>query len=155
MNRGSLLILALGLTCVVGVTAAVEIQVKNPWVRSAAQGQAATAAYVDLLSDTALKLVKASSPWAKKVELHAIDTRDGRSGESAVATLDVPAGTETRLAPGGSYLALIEITRAFGNGDFVPITLTFEDAAKTPHTLDLRAQARGLLLPQRAAPKPD
>jgi copper(I)-binding protein len=124
-------------------------------VRSAAQGQAETPAYVDIGSDVALKLVEASSPWAKKVELHAIDVQDGRSGDRAVAALDVAAGTETRLAPGGNYLALIEITRAFDNGDFVPIKLTFEDAAKMPHTVELKAQARGLLLPQPAVPKSD
>jgi len=155
MNRAPRLILALGLISIAGAAPAIEIQVKNPWVRSAAQGQATTPAYVDIVSDTALKLVGASSPWAKKVELHAIDTRDGRSGERTGATLDVPAGAATRLAPGGSYLVLTEITRAFGNGDFVPITLTFEDAAKTPHTDDLKAQARGLLLPKPSAPRSD
>ena len=153
MNRPPQLILALSLVCIAGATGAVEIQAKNAWARSAAQGQPATPAYVDIHSDVALKLVEASSPWAKKVELHAIDVRDGVSGDRAVATLDVPAGAETRLAPGGNYLALMEITRAFGNGDFVPIKLTFEDAAKTPHTLELKAQARGLLLPQPPAPK--
>jgi hypothetical protein len=155
MSRALRLPLALGLICVGAAAAAVEIQVKNPWVRSAAQGQPATPAYVDIFSDTELKLVKAGSPWAKRIELRAVDTRDARSGERAVAALDVPAGTALRLAPGGSYLALIEVTRAFGNGDFVPITLTFEDAANTPHTLDLKAQARGLLLPKPAAPKSD
>jgi copper(I)-binding protein len=155
MNASPRLILALGLTCVAGAAAAVEIQVKNPWVRSAARGQAVTPAYVDILSDTALKLVGASSPWAKQVELRSLDTSSERPGERTVAALDVPADATTRLAPGGSHLVLIEVTRAFGNGDFVPITLTFEDAAKTPHTLDLNAQARGLLLPKPAPAKPD
>jgi copper(I)-binding protein len=155
MNRASRLILALGLICVATAAGAVEIQAKNPWVRSAAEGQATTPAYVDILSDTALKLVAATSPWATKIELRTIDTGAGRSGERTVAAFEVPAGTALRLAPGGSYLALIEVTRAFGNGDFVPLTLLFEDAAKTPHTLAVKAQARGLLLPQRAAPKSD
>lgn len=150
MNRRPQLLLAFNLIWIASAAGAVEIQAKNPWVRGAAQGQAATPAYVDIVSDIALKLVAASCPWAKRVELRA---RDERSGERTVATLDVPAGAATRLAPGGSYLALIEVTRAFGNGDFVPITLIFEDAAKRPHTLDMKAQARGLLLPTPATPK--
>jgi periplasmic copper chaperone A len=154
VNRAPRLILALVPIWIAGAAEAVEIQVKNPWVRSAIQGQAATPAYVDIVSDTALKLVGANSPWAKKIELRASDVRDGHASERPLATLDVPAGTATRLAPGGSYLALIEVTRAFGNGDLVPITLTFEDAAKTPHTLEMKAQARGMLLTP-AAPKSD
>jgi periplasmic copper chaperone A len=155
VNRAPRPLLALALLCVAGAAAAVEIRVEKPWVRSAAQGQATTPAHVDIVSDTALRLVAASSPWARKIELRAIDIRDGRRIERTVAALEVAAGTATRLAPEGNYLALIEVTRAFGNGDFVPITLAFEDAAKTPHTMDLRAQARGLLLPRPSAPKPD
>jgi copper(I)-binding protein len=144
---------ALALLCVASAAPAVEIQARNPWVRSAAQGQAATPAYVEIVSDTVLKLVGAKSPWARKVEFRAVEIRDGLPVERTVAALDMPAGAAMRLAPGGEHLALIDVTRAFGNGDFVPITLDFEDASKTPHTLDLKAQARGLLLPKGAAPK--
>ena len=142
---------ALALLCIAGAAPAVEIHVNNPWVRSATQGQAATPAYVDIGSDTELKLVGATSPWARKVELRVVEMKDGVPMERTVAALDVPAGT-LRLAPGGEHLVLIDATRAFGNGDFVPITLNFEDASRTPHTVDLRAQARGLLLPTSAAP---
>jgi len=143
-------IAALSLLGAASAAPAVEIHVNNPWVRSATQGQAATPAYVDIASDTELKLVGATSPWARKVEFRAIEVKDGIPMERAVAAIDVPVGT-VRLAPRGEHLVLIDATRAFGNGDFVPITLNFEDARRTTHTVDLRAQARGLLLPTSAA----
>lgn len=152
----SLRLCALALLCAAGTVSAVEVQVNNPWVRSAAEGQAATPAYVDLKSDTPLKLVGASSAWARKVEIRTFELKDGLPVEHAVPALDVPAGAEFRLAPGGGYLALMDIQHAFGNGDFVPITLRFEDARHIAHTVDLKAQARGLPSanpPARTAPQ--
>jgi copper(I)-binding protein len=80
--------------------------------------------------------------------------RDGVPAEHALPALDVPAGAELRLAPGGTYLALVDVERAFGNGAFVPITLRFEDAKRTVHTVDCNAQVRGLLGPLPPAAKP-
>jgi copper(I)-binding protein len=154
MSLQQRLLCALAALCTVSAASAVEVQVKNPWVRSAAEGQAATPAYVDLRSDTPLKLVGATSDWAQRIEIRAVELNDGLPVDRVVPALDVPAGTEFRLAPGGSYLALVDIKRGFGNGDFVPITLRFEDANHTAHTVDLRAQVRGLLLKPPAA-KPE
>jgi copper(I)-binding protein len=151
--RPLLRVCALALLGAATVASAVEVQVKNAWVRSATQGQAATPAYVDIRSDTPLRLVGATSPWARSVEIRTLKLQAGLPSEKAVAALDVAAGAEFRLAPGGSYLALVDVQRAFGNGDFVPITLRFEDAKRTVHTVDLEAQARGLLLAKPPAAK--
>jgi copper(I)-binding protein len=153
VKLGARLVCALTLLGAAAGSLAVEIQARNPWVRSADLGQAATPAYVDITADTPLKLVAAKSPWAKKVELRTPEVREGHPVEVSVASLELVAGVALRLAPGGSHLALIDVTHAFGNGDFVPITLSFEDAGMTPHTLEVRAQARGLLLPKAPVPK--
>ncbi len=98
---GPPVVCALALLCVASAVPAVEIQARrNPWVRGAAQGQAATPAYVDIVSDTALKLVGAKSPWARKVEFRAVEIKYGLPVERTVAALDVPAGAAIRLAPG-------------------------------------------------------
>lgn len=144
----------LALLSAAGVASAVEVQVKNSWVRGAAEGQTTTPAYVDLRSDTALKLVGATCAWARRVEIRASELRDGLLVERTVPALDVAANAEFRLAPGGNYLALMDIERAFGNGDLVPITLRFEDAGHIAHTVDLKAPVRGLFVPKPAAPMP-
>ncbi len=146
---------ALALLFAATVASAVEVQVKNAWVRSASQGQDKTPAYVDILSDTPLRLIGAKSPWARSVEIRTVELRDGVPSDKAVPGLDVPAGAEFRLAPGGSYLALVDVQRGFGNGDSVPITLRFEDAKRTLHTVDFNAQVRGLLPAKPPAAKPE
>jgi copper(I)-binding protein len=129
---------------------AVMVSVGNPWIPSAGVG-GTSAAYMDLRSDVELKLVGASSPWADKIEIRAVETKDGAQVERVVGALDVPANTVVRLAPGGNYLALSAIRRGFTNGDYVPVTLRFEDAKQTPHTVDVNVQARGMTPPKRRA----
>jgi periplasmic copper chaperone A len=138
---GSLCLLA-----AVGSAGAIELSIGTPWIRSAVAGQADTPAYMDINSDTAVKLVGAISPWAEKIEIIAVEAKDGAVVERTLPMLDVVPG-QTRLAPGGSHLALKGIKQAFGNGDFVPITLRFEDASRTPHTVAVSAQARGMTAP--------
>lgn len=73
-------------------------------------------------------------------------------GGSSAAALDVPANVEVRLAPGGNYLVLTAVKRGFGNGDYVPVTLRFEDAKRISHTVDVNVEARGMTFKK---PKPE
>jgi copper(I)-binding protein len=152
MRRAVALIALLAGCAAAGTADAVVVSVGNPWIKSAATDEASTSAYMDLLSDIDLKLVGASSPWVEKVEIRAVELKDGLPVERSLSTLDVPANVKLRLAPGGNYLALSAIKRGFGNGDYVPITLRFEDAKRTPHLVDVNLEARGVTLPKRRAP---
>jgi copper(I)-binding protein len=66
-----------------------------------------------------------------------------------VATLPVPAGKTTRLAYRGSHLRLVEITRSFGNGTTVPLTLAFKSRDGKDVSATVDAEVRGLLQPQQ------
>ena len=66
-----------------------------------------------------------------------------------VATLPVPAGKTTRLAYRGSHLRLVEITKSFGNGTTVPLTLAFKSRDGKDVSVTVDAEVRGLLLPQQ------
>jgi copper(I)-binding protein len=147
MTRAIALLVLLALT---GTAAAVVVNIGNPWIPSAAPG-GASAAYMEILSDVDLKLVGATSPWADKIEIRAVEKKSGANVEHAVTELDVPANIDVRLAPGGNYLALSAIKRGFTNGDYVPVTLRFEDAKRIPHTVDVNVQARGMTVPNRRA----
>jgi len=133
-----------------GSTHAVVVNVGKPWIPSAGVG-GSSAAYMDIRSDVDLKLVGATSPWADKIEVRAVEIKNGKRTEHAVAALDVPANVEVRLAPGGNYLAISAIKRGFGNGDYVPITLRFEDVKRIAHTVDVNVEARGMTFPKRKA----
>jgi periplasmic copper chaperone A len=145
--RASALAFAVCALFLTGPAAGIELSVVNAWIRSAPEGQTSTPAYMDVRSDTPVRLVGATSPWAEKINIRSVELEDGTGVERTLPGLDIPPG-ETRLAPGGHHLSLMGIRRGFGNGDFVPITLHFEDAARVPHTVDVEAQARGMSAPR-------
>ena len=129
-----------------------EVTLKAAWLRPATAGMREAQAYVDIVSETDFDLVGASTPFAKKVELVLVSMNNEPPEQKVVATLPVPAGRTTRLAYRGSHLRLVEITRSFGNGTTVPLTLAFKsrDGKDVSSTVD--AQVRGLLLQPQQMP---
>jgi len=126
-----------------------EVTLKAAWLRPAAAGMGEAPAYVDIVSEADLELVGASTPVAKKVELVLVSLRNDPPEQKVVATLPVPAGQTTRLAYRGSHLRLVEITRSFGNGTSVPLTLAFKSKDGKDVSATIDAQVRGLLQPQQ------
>jgi copper(I)-binding protein len=126
-----------------------EVTLKSAWLRPAAAGMGEAQAYVDIVSEADLELVGATTPFAKKVELVLVAMNNDRPVQKVVATLPVPAGKTTRLAYRGSHLRLVEITKSFGNGNSVPLTLAFKSADGRDVSATVDAQVRGLLQPQQ------
>ena len=126
-----------------------EVTLKSAWLRPAAAGMGEAQAYVDIVSEADLELVGASTPFAKKVELVLVAMNNDSLEQKVVATLPVPGGKTTRLAYRGSHLRLVEITKSFGNGNSVPLTLAFKSADGKDVSATVDAQVRGLLQPQQ------
>jgi len=105
--------------------------------------------YVDIASDTTLELVGASTPVAREVVIVRVGTIGDESTERVVKSIPVPAGKTTRLAYRGDHLRLVGVERDLANGDPVPLTLTFKDAAGKRVEATTRVTVRGILLPQQ------
>jgi copper(I)-binding protein len=137
-----------------------EVTLKNAWMRPAAAGADSARAYVDIVSDTALVLTGASTPIASRVQIVLVKTIGDPDSENVVPSLAVAAGATTRLAFRGDHLRLVGVSRDVGNGDPVPLTLTFKDTAGRPVKATTNVVVRGLLLLQhtpaesRDAPMP-
>ena len=146
---------ALAGCALMAVTAAlaVDVTLKTAWMRPAAAGMSEAQIYVDIVSDTDLVLVAASTPVAKKVELVEVTVPGEPSDGKVVASMPVPGGKTTRLAYKGSHLRLVEITKDVGNGTLVPVTLEFKTPEGKSTTAKFEDQVRGLLLP-RTMPAP-
>lgn len=118
-----------------------DIVIIDAWVRTAATGQAATAAYLTICnrSPHSDALVSASSDASEVVELHQT-TRDddGVARMSHADEIPVQAGASARLAPGGLHIMLIDLSDAVEEGEAVPLTLVF----KSGKTLYIEAEAR-------------
>lgn len=124
--------------------AQVSVTVTEPWVRGTVAGQKATGAYMGLKAASEAKVVGASSPAAKVVEVHEMAMADGVMRMRAVESLALPAGKAVELKPGGYHVMLIDLAKPLSPGDQVPITLTVEGADGRRSTIDVKATVREL-----------
>jgi hypothetical protein len=94
-------------------------------------GGSNSAAYMLLrnTSDADDALVRASTAVADTVELHTVEmTDDGVMKMRPVPQIDIPAGGETSLQPGGFHVMLLGLKHDLKEGETVDLTLTFENA---------------------------
>lgn len=138
--------LAIALVAFVGGTALAEITVKDAWVRGTVPAQTATGAFMKLYSTEEAKIVAASSPAAKVVEIHEMAMKGGTMQMRALAVLPLPAKKVVELKSGGYHLMLMELAKPLSKGDTVPITFTIEDAAGKRTQLEVRAEVRPLVI---------
>jgi periplasmic copper chaperone A len=153
VNRPMHLMLALLGVVLAGVVHAAEVTLKNAWMRPAPAGAESARAYVDIGSDAPLVLTGASTPIASKVQIVLVKRLGDPESEEVVPSLAVLAGATTRLAYLGDHLRIVGVTRDVANGDSVPVTLTFKDAAGRPVKATTSIVVRGVLLPQQMAPE--
>jgi hypothetical protein len=74
------------------------------------------------------------------VELHETSTdASGMTGMHPVARIEVPAGGEVKLQPGGFHLMLMSLTKPLAVGDKVEIDLVFEHAGRIVVQAEVRS----------------
>lgn len=121
-----------------------DIEIEHPWSRATPPGAKTGAGYLGLTNEgsTADRLVGASSPAAPKVEVHKMSVEGGIMKMSPVAGgIEIPAGGNVMLAPGGYHLMLMGLAKPFVQGEKVPVTLTFEKAGDV--TVQLKVDSIG------------
>ena len=121
-----------------------QVVVTEPWVRGTVAGQKATGAYMGLKSSADARLVSATSPAAKIVEVHEMAMADGVMRMRAIDALALPAGKAVELKPGGYHVMLIDLAKPLSPGEQVPITLTIQAADGKKSTIDVKAVVREL-----------
>ncbi len=125
--------------------AAGEITIEHPWTRAAgANGNGAGFLRLRNAGTVADRLLSASTPAARVVELHRME-RDGNVMRMRpVQDIPVPPGETVALQPGGYHIMLIGLTELMERGSRVPLTLRFERAGEVQVELAVEAAgARG------------
>jgi hypothetical protein len=132
--------IALGLLCVAALlvsacVAAGGVTIKEPYARSSPMAAETGAAFMTITNNgsAADKLVSASSPAAKTVELHeTVDENGVMKMVHHPEGWEIPAGGSLELKPGGKHIMLIGLNAPLEAGKTIQITLNFEKAgAKT------------------------
>lgn len=121
-----------------------EVAVKNAWVRATVAAQKSTGAFAVLTSTENAKLVAASSPIAKVVEVHLSEQKGGVMHMRAVDSVALPAGKPVELKPGGHHVMLMGLTKPVAVGETVPIVFTIENAKGVRSKLEVKAEVRPL-----------
>ena len=117
-----------------------DLAVQRPWARAAGQG-ATGAGFLSISNRGAAadRLLSASSPMARAMELHSM-VRDGDVMRMRpVDAIDVPGGQTVTLRPGGLHLMLIGLSQPLRQGETVPVTLRFERAGEVQVALPVQA----------------
>lgn len=101
-------------------------------MRLPASGQDQTATYVTMTNTGAKndRLVGATSPMSKKLELHAHSkTPDGVIAMRQLAFIELPAGSTIALVPGGLHIMVKQVRPGLKIGETIPVKLNFASGA--------------------------
>jgi copper(I)-binding protein len=117
---------------VFAASVAEQVDVADPYVRGVPPGQPNSASFMVLKNTTEEPhaLVSAESPAAKVVELHTHTMVDGMMRMRQVEKIDLPAGKQVSLEPGGLHVMLIGLKQKLVPGENVPVTLIFDDGSR-------------------------
>ena len=120
-----------------------DLVVHGGWVQEAPPDQKITAAYMTIENRSAadISLQSASAEVAQVIELHKIEITDGMMKMHKVQAIDITAGREVELKPGGYHLMVIGLNRELKKGDTVSLTLQFSRDIKKAITLPVKTRS--------------
>lgn len=136
------LLAALSLT--ISAAAFSQVNVKDPWVRATVPQQKATGAFMQLTSTQDVKIISASSPAAKNVEIHTMEMDKDVMKMRQIMSLDLPAGKTVELKPGSYHVMLLGLTAQVKEGDVIPLTLIVEGKDKKTQTIEVKAVGKAM-----------
>ncbi|WP_394778238.1 copper chaperone PCu(A)C [Undibacterium sp.] len=133
---GSLLAASLG--------AQAEVVIKDAWVRATVPQQKATGAFMKIQVPQDARLVEIQTPVAAIAEVHEMKMDNNVMKMRPVVGLELPAGKEVELKPGGYHVMLMGLKAQVKEGDIVPLTLIIEGRDKKRETVEVKAKAKPL-----------
>jgi copper(I)-binding protein len=138
MSLKSSLLAAVASLALVTPATAQEIEIHDPYARSASPMAKSGAAFMVIrnVGDAGDRLIGVESVAAQKVELHTHREEDGVMRMIHVEEgFALPEGGEIRMERGGHHVMLMGLTAPFEQGGTIPLTLIFETSGEV--TLDV------------------
>ena len=147
MKRAMKRILMAALVWAAAGSALAQVTVSSAWARATVPGQTGTGAFMSIVAKDGGKLLGAASPVAGVVELHEMSMDNNVMKMRAIPTLDLPAGREVQLKPGGYHVMLLDLRRPLKVGEKVQLELRLEtrDGKRVtqPVEVEVRSTAPG------------
>jgi copper(I)-binding protein len=131
-----------------GTAAADGPTISQAWARATAPGVDVGAVYLTVDGGAQQdSLVSASSARAAMVHLHTVEESGGVAKMRAVEGIEVPAGRRVVLAPNGTHIMLMGLTKPLVAGETFPLELRFAKAGELGVTVVVRAAGSDALPP--------
>ena len=132
--------LALGFVVTTGLVSGCDVNAKvdfsdekggtfaimNPVIRTPMAGRP-TAGYFDFNYNYKFpdRIIAVASPAFKRVEMHDSVTESGMKKMVKLDTLELPAKSSIKFAPGGKHLMLFDPTKTLKSGELIKVTFVF------------------------------
>ncbi len=109
-----------------------DIEIDHPWSREAPPTATVIAGFFQLKNNAQLDdyLISASTPVAKRVEIHTHEMSDGMMQMKQIDRVKVAAQETVMFKPGGYHLMIFNPEKAYKQGERFPMTLTFQNAGE-------------------------
>lgn len=117
-----------------------SIHINHPWARPTAPGAVTGGGFMELKNtgNQADRLLSASAEVSDVVELHTHIHEQGVTKMRKVEVIDLPAGENVKLQPGGLHVMFIGLKAPLKEGDKFPVKLKFEQAGEI--TVDMNVE---------------
>ena len=115
------------------------IVVRDAWIREPPpRSPAAGYLVIENRGGESVALVGLATEAAEQTEIHIMEHKDDRMTMRQVAELQVPAGEEVALEPGGAHLMLMELRRPLRDSDEVELLLRFGNGTERRVSVPVR-----------------
>lgn len=123
------------------VNASAAVTAGQAWIREVPPQSEVAAAFVELNNSGKQRerIVAMSSPLAARVEWHDMRHENGRMEMTQRLQPELPARSNTSLAPMASHLMLFGLKQPLRVGMFVPLTLTLASGQRVLLSAEVRA----------------
>lgn len=125
-----------------GISEELKISVDNAWARATVPAQSVSGAFFEVTSSHPVRLIKAETNIAERVELHRMSMTDGIMRMRQLKELPLAAGTKTTLAPGGDHLMLINLKKQLKAGEAFVLQVTVQDTKRKNHTVTVNTKIK-------------
>lgn len=135
-------------------SAAQDVKIEAPYVRAVPPGTPNSGGFMVLKNSdtTAHAVVAARSSASRVAELHTHRMENGMMKMRPVKKIEIPAGGETVLKPGGLHVMFIGLHGDLKVGDEVGFTLVFEDGSQTTVTAPVKSVMQGMQMGKKVKP---
>ena len=106
------------------------VEMSDVWARDTIGSTANAAIFMTIRSQTADRLIAASTPVARKTDLMTMKGGNDAMTMTYVKGIEIPANTTVSLNPGGLHVWLAELNQPLKAGQTFPLFLRFEKAGQ-------------------------